>query len=94
MHESLVWVLGFIAVCACGTWCYRQRLAALLREPTPGVLRVCRVTGKIAGVVCGVGCIVLVWAGMTQQGVSWLYACLGVIVLAFNALLFIRPRSR
>ena len=94
MHDSLMWVLGVVAVCAFGAWLYRLRLAALLREPTPGVLRVCRITGKIAGVVCGVGCIVLVWAGMTQPGVSWLYVCLGVIVLAFNALLFIRPGSR
>jgi len=95
MHDSLLWVLGFIAAGAFGAWCYRQRLAALLREPTPPVLRACRITGRVAGAVCGVGCMVLVWAGTTQPGVSWLYAFLGVVVLALNLLLFIRPgRSR
>lgn len=95
MDESLLWLLGVVAAGAFGAWCCRRRLTALLREPSPAVLRVCRMTGRVAGAVCGVACMVLVWAGATQPEVSWLYACLGVVVLALNLLLFIRPgRSR
>ena len=94
MHDSLLWVFGFVAVVGFAAWCYRRRLAALTREPTPAFLRASRITGKIAAIVCGAGAVVLVWAGATQPGISWLYAFLGVVVLVFNLLLFIRRPGR
>ena len=51
MHDSLLWVLGFVAVAGFAAWCYRRRLAALTREPTPAFLRASRITGKIAAIV-------------------------------------------
>ena len=45
MNESLFWVLAVAGVVGLAAWCYRRRLAALSRDPTPGFLRACRITG-------------------------------------------------
>lgn len=92
MNDSLFWVLGVAGLAGLATWCYRRRLAALTREPTPGFIRACRIAGRIAGIVCGVAALVLIWAGATQPGVSALYAYLGGFVLVLNLLLFVRVR--
>lgn len=92
MHDSLFWVLGAAALAGFATWCFRHRLAALTREPTPGFVRACRMAGRIAGIVCGVAALVLVWAGATQPEVSELYAYFGGFVLVLNLLLFVRIR--
>lgn len=94
MHESLLWVLVLGASAALPAWCLRRKLAALARDPTPGFLRTCRAIGAFASVVCGGLSVVLIWAGATEPQVSPLYAVLGMIVLALNALLFIRPARR
>lgn len=92
MNESLFWVLAVAGVVGLAAWSYRRRLAALSRDPTPGFLRACRITGSLAAIVCGASALVLVWAGATQPEVSVLYAYLGAFVLVLNLLMFVRVR--
>ena len=92
MNDSLFWVLAVAGMAGFATWCYRRRLAALSREPTPGFIRACRIAGRFAAIVCGVSALVLVWAGATQPEVSVLYAYFGACVLLLNLLMFVRVR--
>lgn len=92
MNDSLFWVLSAAALVGFATWCYRRRLAALTREPTPAFLRACRIAGRVAGIVCGVAAVVLIWAGATNPEVSELYAYLGGFVLVLNLMLFVPIR--
>lgn len=92
MHESLIWVLAVAGGAGAALFFFRRKLAALARNPTPGFLRVTRAIGSVAGIVCGSAAIVLMWAGATQAGVSWLYALFGGAVLLLNLMLYVRTR--
>lgn len=94
MDSVVSWLIAVIILGAIAIWRGRARLAALLREPTPGFLRVCRITGHLACSLCGIACVLLIWAGTTQPQISWLYALLGVVVFILNLLLFVHPQRR
>ncbi len=92
MNDGGLYLVAALAVAWLVVWPFRARLAQLVREPTPRFLAACRLVGGIARTVCGVACLVLVWAGLFSPGVSWLYAVLGLAVLALNGLLFLGGR--
>lgn len=95
MNGTITVLAVIFASLAIPVWCYRRELAAQLKNPTPGFLRITRPAGRAASIVCGVGCIILIWAGFTVPAVSWLYGLLGLVVLPLNLLLFYpgkRPR--
>lgn len=92
MNDGGLYLVAALAVAWLVVWPFRARLAQLVREPTPRFLTACRLVGGIARTVCGVASLVLVWAGIFSPGVPWLYAVLGLAVLAFNGLLFLGGR--
>ncbi len=85
-------VLATIAVAVLVAWLMRARIARTVRDPSVRVLHVTRVITPAAGLVCGVCCFILIWAGVAAPGVSWLYALLGIVILPFNLLLFVRGK--
>lgn len=92
MSDGGLYLVAALAVAWLVVWPFRARLAQLVREPTPRFLTACRLVGGIARTVCGVASLVLVWAGLFSPGVPWLYAVLGLAVLALNGLLFLGGR--
>lgn len=95
MNDAITVFAVIFAGLAITAWYYRRELAAQLKSPTQGFLRITRPAGRAASIVCGVGCIILIWAGFTVPDVSWLYGLLGLVVLPLNLLLFYpgkRPR--
>ncbi|NMZ71401.1 hypothetical protein SAMN05216370_0044 [Pseudomonas peli] len=92
MNDGGLYLVAALAVAWLAVWPFRARIVRLVREPTPRFLAACRLAGCIARTVCGVASLVLVWAGLFTPGVSWLYAVLGVVVLALNGLLYLGGR--
>jgi len=92
MNDGGLYLVAALAVAWLAVWPLRARLVRLVREPTPRFLAACRLAGSTARTVCGVASLVLVWAGLFTPGVSWLYAVLGVVVLALNGLLYLGGR--
>ena len=87
MNNGTLYLVAVVTLAWLAVWPFRVRLVALVRNPTPGFLKVCRLVGGVARAVCGIGCLILVWAGLFGAGVSWLYAVLGVVAFGLNILL-------
>lgn len=89
MNAVLVVLLLFAALVGPPLWIYRRQLAEQLQNPTPRFLRASRALGRGACLVCGVCCMILIWAGFAASEVPWLYGLLGVVVLGLNLLLLV-----